>query len=150
MLNVTLICALIAWFAAQFIKIIITLIKERKFNFVQLWASGGMPSSHTSTVVATATCCGYVAGWNSTVFAVACVFAIITMYDAAGVRRAVGEQAKILNQMTQDIREGNAVQIPTKLKELVGHTPLQVFMGALLGLAIGFGYPILVGAPYAG
>lgn len=147
MLNPILVCSLISWFAAQFLKIIITLIREHKFNFVQLWASGGMPSSHTSTVCAMATSAGYITGTGSPLFAVATIVAVIVMYDAAGVRRAVGEQAKILNQVSENIMEGEEDDVPKKLKELVGHTPLQVFFGALLGIAIGILFPCLSGVP---
>lgn len=147
MISPILVCSLISWFAAQFLKIIITLVKEHKFNFVQLWSSGGMPSSHTSTVCAMAASAGYMEGTGSPLFAIATIMAVIVMYDAAGVRRAVGEQAKILNQVSENIMEGEEDDVPKKLKELIGHTPLQVFFGALLGIAIGILFPMILEVP---
>lgn len=146
--NPILVASLISWFLAQFLKIIITLIKDHRFNFVQLWASGGMPSSHSSTVCALAVSTGYVEGFSSPLFAIAAILAIVVMYDAAGVRRAVGEQAKILNQVSENVREGYDIDVPKKLKELIGHTPLQVFFGALLGIAVGVLFPLLLRVPF--
>ncbi len=129
--------ALIACFTAQILKVIVTLIAERKFNVGRMFQNGGMPSSHSSLVVALATSVGRVYGVNSPYFAIAAVFALIVMFDAAGVRRAAGEQAKILNYIMEHWRETTPEIFGEKLREFIGHTPFQVIMGALLGFVIG-------------
>jgi acid phosphatase family membrane protein YuiD len=133
--NDPLMAAVLAWFLAQLTKVIFKLIKAREFDFAQFFASGGMPSSHSSTVTALATGIGVVEGVTSAVFAVAAIFAIIVMYDASGVRLAVSKQAKILN----DFFHGRQTEFK-KLNELVGHTPYQVVVGAILGIVVGIGY----------
>ncbi len=142
MFNVPLMCALAGWFAAQFLKIIITLFHEKQFKISLLWSSGGMPSSHSALVTALAASVGCVCGVSSAEFAVAAILAFVVMYDAAGVRRAVGEQAKILNKINADKRETTFEKV---LKELIGHTPLQVFFGGALGITIGILIPVLTG-----
>lgn len=132
--NYPLICALFSWITAQTIKSIIWIIQNRKFSFISLVASGGMPSSHAATVCALATATGRISGFNSISFAVTFILAFIVMYDAAGVRRSAGEQAKILNRIMEDLERGNTENMPNRLKELVGHTPIQVFAGAVLGI----------------
>lgn len=122
------------WFAAQFLKVIFTFICTKRFDFSRFVGSGGMPSSHSSLVTSLTTAIGLTEGFNSPVFALAFGFSCITMYDAAGVRYAVGEQAKILNQIISDI-QNNAFR-EEKLKELVGHTPKEVIAGAILGIVI--------------
>jgi len=134
--NYCLIAAFVSWITAQVIKSTIWVIQNRHFSFFSLVSSGGMPSSHSSTVCALATSIGLVCGFDAPIFAIAFILAFIVMYDAAGVRRAAGEQAKILNRMMEDINSGNTELMPKRLKELVGHTPLQVFAGALLGIVI--------------
>ena len=134
--NYPLICAFMSWISAQIIKTIIWFLQNRKFNFVSLVASGGMPSSHSASVCALATATGRLSGFNSVSFAISALLAFIVMYDAAGVRRAAGEQAKILNRIMDDIEHGITENMPKRLKELVGHTPLQVFAGAVLGIMI--------------
>lgn len=146
--NIPLVTAVIAWAVAQFMKTVLSVIKLRRLDFEQFWASGGMPSSHSSTVMALSTACGYVYGFSSGLFAIASVLALIVMYDAAGVRRAVGMQARILNKITGNLAKREPVE-PSDLRELIGHTPLQVFFGALLGIALGFLFPYLFGATYA-
>ena len=135
--NRVLICALLGWFTAQVLKVPVCLITEKRLNFMMLISSGGMPSSHSATVCALATACALTEGFSSTVFAVAAIFAFIVMYDAAGVRRAVGQQAKILNKIMDDIFSGHKEDINARLKELIGHTKLEVLAGALLGIIIG-------------
>ncbi len=142
-MNIPLICAVIAWVIAQSIKTFTSIVKFHRFDFVYFWSSGGLPSSHSSTVTALATSCGYLYGFSSSIFAIACVLALVVMYDAAGVRRAVGEQAKILNKITENLARKEPVA-ESDLKELVGHTPMQVFFGALLGIAVGLLLPWLV------
>ncbi|PDZ13497.1 hypothetical protein CON70_00730 [Bacillus pseudomycoides] len=133
--NDPLMAAVIAWFLAQLTKVIIKLVKTKEFDFAQFFASGGMPSSHSSTVTALATGVGMLEGITSAVFAIAVIFAIIVMYDASGVRLAVSKQAKILN----DFFHGRQTEYK-KLNELVGHTPYQVVVGAILGIVVGIGY----------
>ncbi len=140
--NYVLVCAIIGWFSAQLIKCVIHIVKNHEINFSVIMASGGMPSSHSSTVCALFISVARLKGVDSLEFALAFVLAFIVMYDAAGVRRAAGEQAKVLNRIAQDIQKGETRYIEKDLKELIGHTPLQVFMGALLGIIIPFIVPI--------
>lgn len=134
--NKILFCAIAAWLLAQFIKFIIGIIQNKKFDFRLLYTSGGMPSSHSSTVCALATGTGIVYGFDGVEFAIAAILAVVVMYDAAGIRRAAGEQAKILNRIMDDLEEGNQIDFNIHLKEFLGHTPFQVLMGALLGIAL--------------
>ncbi len=142
--NYPLICALCSWIVAQIMKSVIWVIQNRKFSFTSLASSGGMPSSHTATVCALATATGRIDGFTSVNFAIAFILAFIVMYDAAGVRRSAGEQAKTLNRIMEDITRGNTENMPKRLKELVGHTPIQVFAGAALGIMIGILLDILL------
>ncbi|MCR1898002.1 divergent PAP2 family protein [Irregularibacter muris] len=127
--------AILSWFIAQALKVIITLIQEKKFDFTRFMGSGGMPSSHSSFSMGLTTTIGKMYGWDSPIFAISLSFALIVMYDAAGVRRAAGKQAKILNKMIYDIHASKKLT-EERLKELLGHTPKEVFMGALLGIII--------------
>lgn len=126
------------WLVAQILKTIIHLILSKKFVAERLIGSGGMPSSHSSTVCSLATATYFVYGTASFEFAIAAIFAIIVMYDAMGVRRETGIQAKVLNDMLKIFEEMGSGKISTveTLKEFVGHTPLQVLAGALLGILI--------------
>ncbi len=134
--NRILTASVLAWFTAQVLKVLLTLIIDRKLDWTRLFGLGGMPSSHTSVVVALAIGTGLRMGFNSSMFAITAVLSAITMTDAAGVRRAAGKQAAVLNKVVQDIiAHGGNVPDET-LKELLGHTPLQVAMGALLGALI--------------
>ncbi len=135
--NRVLLCAVLGWFFAQILKVPICLITEKKLNFMMVLSSGGMPSSHSATVCALATACAMTQGLDSPLFAVAAIFAFIVMYDAAGVRRAVGQQAKILNRMMDDLFSGKTEEMNANLKELIGHTKLEVLAGAALGILIG-------------
>lgn len=125
----------LAWFFAQAIKVIIGIIREKRFNFRWFVGTGGMPSSHSSVVSATAAVTGYYYGFTSIMFAIVLVFALIIMSDAAGLRRATGKQATVLNKMIEDIYEHGAVT-EGRLKELLGHTPIEVFAGLALGVLI--------------
>ena len=133
--NKVLLCCVISWFIAQLLKIFLTYRTSKKIDLTRLVGSGGMPSSHTSFVMALATSVGKISGWNSPIFAVSLCFAFVVMYDAAGVRRAAGNQAKILNLIIEDIFLHKPLQ-NEKLKELLGHTPKEVFAGALLGIIV--------------
>jgi len=127
--NYTLICSFISWFAAQFIKIFTGAYRNKKFNFAELvFASGGMPSSHSAAVSALCTASFFEYGIGSFQFTVTFILALIVMRDAAGVRNQVGKQAKLLNQICEDNF--------SNLKELVGHTPFQVCVGSVLGIVI--------------
>ena len=141
--NDMLICAVVAYLFAQLLKIFTTLYKEKKLDMHRLWSSGGMPSSHASTVTALTIRCGLVCGVSTPEFAICFILASVVMYDATGVRRAAGEQAKLLNQIVADLFSGKPAYAEKALKELIGHTPLQVIMGALLGILIGLFFPSL-------
>lgn len=136
--NKILISSITGWFVAQVLKTIIHLILSREFSPERLVGSGGMPSSHSATVCALATATYMEYGIGGHEFALAAILAIIVMYDARGVRWEAGKQAKILNEMISIFTNmGNSLKTPEeKLKEFVGHTPLQVLMGALLGIFI--------------
>jgi len=126
-----------AWFVAQALKVVHTLIVDKHFNIWRFIGSGGMPSSHSSFVVGLMTAVGLVHGWDSSIFAIAFVFALVVMYDAAGVRRAVGKQAVIINQIIEDWHtKKNKPLNEKRLKELIGHTPVEVIAGATLGIII--------------
>ncbi len=127
-----------AWFIAQSLKVVHTYIVDKRFNVLRFVGSGGMPSSHSSSVMCLATAIGRTQGWHSTLFAFALIFAFIVMYDAAGVRYAVGKQAIILNTIIEDMQQHrkNKQVTEDRLKELVGHTPFEVFAGAILGIVI--------------
>ena len=133
--NDALVAASLAWFLAQISKLFIVLLRERKLQFSYLTSAGGMPSSHSAVVVALATRIGMDNGMSSPLFAIAFIFAGVVLYDAAGIRRAVSVQARILNRMLEeviDLRRFNE----KRLLELLGHTPFEVFIGSLLGMLV--------------
>lgn len=130
-----LIIPAIVWFIAQFSKLIITLIWTKKLDFSQLTTMGGMPSSHSATVCALATTLGKVNGFGSPLFAIAFFFAIIVMYDAAGVRRTVGDQSIVLNRILDELFKGNP-DFEKRLREFIGHTRLEIIIGAFLGIGL--------------
>ena len=131
--NRILLITLAVWVSAQTIKVILGVIKEKRFNFRWLIGTGGMPSSHTAGASALATSVGLGYGFNSPLFAVAAAFAMVTMFDAQGVRRATGFQATILNKMMDDIYWKGQIE-EQRLKELVGHTPVEVLAGFIFGV----------------
>ena len=145
-LNPILTVALLAWFVAQVLKTLINFILLGKFQLERMWGDGGMPSAHSATVCAMVIATARSEGFGSAIFAVAAVVAIITMHDAMGVRRETGEQAKVLNQMIEewiDISEKNSPFLQNMhLKEMVGHTPLQVMAGMVVGIVVGCVYPM--------
>jgi hypothetical protein len=124
-----------AWLVAQVLKVLISLVTERKLNLRLLVSAGGMPSSHAALVAGLSTAIALQHGVASTYFAIALVFSMIVMYDAAGVRRSVGIQARLLNQMIGELFLGHPIS-ETRLRELIGHTPIQVFVGAGLGIGL--------------
>lgn len=128
---------LLSWALAQGIKITRGLIKDKKFNFYWVLRTGGMPSAHSAAVAALAFSLGKEGGFSSPLFALSCIFALITMFDAQTWRRSIGVQARILNRMMDDIQEKKKIE-ESRLRELVGHTPVEVFAGALIGVLMGF------------
>ena len=145
-LNPILTVALLAWFVAQVLKTLINFILLGKFQLERMWGDGGMPSAHSATVCAMVIATARSEGFGSAIFAVAAVVAIITMHDAMGVRRETGEQARVLNKMIEqwiDVTEKNAPFLQNMhLKEMVGHTPLQVLAGFVVGCVVGALYPM--------
>lgn len=127
--------AILSWFMAQLIKMLITLMQEKRFDFSKMWSSGGMPSSHSSFVMAATISVGYVYGFDHALFAVCMVFSFIVMYDAANVRLEAGKQAVVINQIIE-VLENPDLNPEERLKELLGHTPLQVVMGGILGFVV--------------
>jgi len=127
---------IIAWFIAQGIKVLLGAIKEKRFNFKWFVGTGGMPSSHAAAVSAMATSIGIHNGFNSPLFAIASLFTIVVLFDAQGVRRASGQQAEILNKILDDIYWKKRIK-EDRLKELLGHTPVEVLTGTGLGIFVG-------------
>jgi len=124
---------------AQTLKVIFYFFKEKKLNFRKYLDTGSMPSSHTASVISLATAVGISEGVGSVFFAISAVFAIIVMYDATGVRQAVGKQAAVLNKIIESIHNREKLTLlEGRLKELIGHTPLEVLGGAVLGIVIAF------------
>lgn len=132
-----LLSSFFAAFLAQFIKVVTYLIKHRYINFKIFTTTGGMPSSHSAFVIAMSTSIGLMNGFDSSVFALSLGFALIVMYDAAGVRRSAGKIAASLNKIMAEVYKTPASE---KLKELLGHTPIEVLAGAILGAAVGYGF----------
>jgi len=134
--NAILVSAVTAWAIAQLLKVAVSVILLRKLNFQLIFSSGGFPSSHSATVSALTLGIGKYSGWDSPVFAVSAVFSMIVLYDAAGVRRAAGKQAEVLNRLVERLHPSlNFDQ--DRLKELIGHTPLEVFGGVIVGIIVG-------------
>lgn len=135
--NRILMTTILAWFLAQILKTITAYWRNKKFQAERLVGAGGMPSSHTALVVSLASAIGWQEGWQTPLFALSVVLAGIVMYDAAGVRRAAGKQAKVLNKLIRELRVEHTIR-DTRLKELLGHTPLEVLAGALLGIVVAY------------
>ena len=126
-----------AWIIAQIIKVSIGVIRQKRFDFRWLLSTGGMPSSHTAGASCLATAIGLEYGFSSIYFALAASFAIVVMFDAQGVRRAAGKQARILNKVMEDIYWQGRIK-ENRLRELLGHTPIEVIAGFLLGITVAF------------
>ncbi len=126
----------ILWFGIQLFKLIYDLVTTKKFNFKRIMGAGGMPSSHSAVVVGLATLIGKSEGVGSPIFAVSFILAFVVMYDACGVRRAAGKQAVLLNKLIETPGL-TGMQVSEKLVEVLGHTPVEVFVGALIGLVVG-------------
>ena len=143
--NQILIISVFTWAVTQILKVIVILIQERRLAWNYFITSGGMPSSHTSTVCALATAIALTEGMSSVYFAIAVILASIVMYDAAGVRQDVGHQSAIINRIVQELRsKATLTDIRHELREIVGHTPSQVFVGAVLGIFIAWSWIAIV------
>lgn len=129
--------AALSWAIAQGLKVLLTLMISKQFDSSRMWGSGGMPSSHSSMVCAMLMVIGFHEGFTSSMFAIAACFAGVVMYDAAGVRRSTGKNAAVINHLLDGLAGNGFVFDEERLKELVGHTPIQVFAGALLGILVG-------------
>lgn len=127
---------ILLWFFIQLFKVIYDLVTTKKFNFKRIMGAGGMPSSHSAIVTSLATMIGKYEGVDTPIFALSLIMAFIVMYDACGVRRAAGKQAALLNKIIQTPGL-TGVQVSERLVEVLGHTPVQVFVGALLGVVVG-------------
>ncbi|MDD5680719.1 MAG: divergent PAP2 family protein [Candidatus Omnitrophica bacterium] len=130
-----LLTTLIAWFIAQSIKVLLGVLREKRFDFKWFVGTGGMPSSHAAAVSALTTAVGLHTGFSSPSFCIALVFTIVVLFDAQGVRRSSGKQAEILNKILDDIYWKKKIQ-EERLRELIGHTPIEVFTGAFLGIFV--------------
>ena len=144
--NLSLVIPFCAWVIAQLIKTLAALARGEGFDFSYFISSGGMPSAHSATVSALATAVAMIDGFGSTTFAISAVLALIVMYDAAGIRQSVGQQSIVLNRIMRELREKQPlIKIEEDLRELVGHTPFQVFAGCILGIAIAWLWLFLAG-----
>lgn len=128
--------ALVAWAIAQVLKVGLTSVRERRLNLRVLAEMGGMPSSHAAIVMGLTSAIGRLNGLTSAPFAIALIFSIVVMYDAQGVRRAAGRQAAVLNRLVEDLVSMRQFR-DDRLRELLGHTPFEVLVGAALGVAVG-------------
>jgi acid phosphatase family membrane protein YuiD len=131
-----LLAPILAWAIAQAAKVTLTSVRERRLNLRVLAQTGGMPSSHSAIVMGLTTAVGKYAGLSSASFAIALIFTFVVLYDAAGLRRAAGRQAEVLNRLVEDLVHMRGVQ-EARLRELLGHTPTEVLVGALIGLVVG-------------
>lgn len=135
--NKYIIVPMFVWLGIQIFKTLWDLIKEKKLNFKRILGAGGMPSSHSAVVCCLTTLIGKNIGFDSAIFGLAVIMSLVVMYDAAGVRRAAGKQAKILNKIVNT--PGLAIEtVQEKLQEVLGHTPVEVFVGALIGILVGY------------
>ena len=135
--NPVLLAALTAWLIAQVLKVLIEYLLLKRWNWALVFQAGGMPSSHSAMVSASALSIGLMVGFGTAVFAVSAIFAMIVIYDATGVRRESGKQAVLINSIIEEFSKGK-IPPQDKLKEVLGHTPGEAILGTLLGLSIGF------------
>lgn len=134
--NRVLIAALLAWALAQGLKMPIEYVRTRRWNWVLLLRAGGMPSSHSSLVTAMAHGIGLSVGYDSVIFALAVVVAMVVIYDATGIRRQSGLHAEVINVLVRDLLEGHPMRHEKQLREVLGHSPLEAIVGLLLGLVV--------------
>ena len=130
-------CGLLAWFLAQLIKVVLDVVLLRKLDLRRFFSSGGMPSSHSALVLACTTAIGRLYGFEGPLFALSVILSAIVMYDACNVRRSAGDTARLVNQLLEHVERLTAEDCAENLREVMGHTPLQVLMGALLGFGVG-------------
>ncbi len=136
-MSIVFLVSICAWVVAQLLKVFIALIRRRRIDLGLFVSSGGMPSAHSAMVSALAASVAIVEGFSSVAFGIAAIFALVVMYDAAGVRRSVGRQSVVLNRIVQEIRFRRPVaELERDLREFIGHTQFQVTIGALLGIGI--------------
>ncbi len=133
--NNALLISVTAWTIAQLFKLVVGLVREKRFDLRFFIRSGGIASAHTALVTALATSVAIMQGFDSIVFAIAAVFAVIVMYDAAGVRLSVSRQSVVLNRIVRELRERRPGELEPDLREFIGHTPIQVFIGAAVGIS---------------
>ena len=143
--NSTFMATILAWAIAQSIKVVVGAVMERRFNFRWFVGTGGMPSSHSAGAAALATSVAIIDGAGSMLFAVALVFAFVAMFDAQSARRAIGRQAEVLNKITADLHFKKGVK-QERLRELIGHTPIEVLAGAAIGIIVALIYHMIAGA----
>lgn len=136
---------LFAWIFSCLLKGFLVWIKDRRLDMTRFWGPGGMPSSHSTIVTSLAACVGIKEGFDSSIFVVCCAFALVVMYDASGIRRAAGQQAKMINMIIEAWDEKDPIEKQIKLKELLGHTPLEVLAGAALGIGIAVLAAVFIG-----
>lgn len=142
--NEILITAILAWVVAQLLKVIIHSIKDRTLEFSRILNDGGMPSVHSALVSGLATSAGLTQGFSSGLFAVSAVLAIVVMHDASGIRRQSGKHAEVINEIMEILKNEPFPNHIKKLKEVLGHTPMQVFMGCLLGISVALLYHFFI------
>lgn len=152
--NYIIFIPMIAWLVAQLLKFIIHLLVEREFRIERIFGDGGMPSAHSATVSSLVVMCGWTVGVGSAVFAVSLILAIIVMHDATGVRREAGKQATAVKQLADVfnamfLEKDEAIRTE-KLKEFIGHTPLQVFFGSIVGIIVAVICISVLKLPYSG
>ena len=140
--NNIVMAALLSWLIAQVIKVILVLVTTKKVDLSRMFGSGGMPSSHSSLVCSLVVMTGRIEGASSVAFAITFALAVIVMYDAANVRQEAGKHAKMINIIMDQIEEKEHIEIDKNLKELLGHTPFEVIIGAILGCVVGGCFPI--------
>lgn len=133
--NQVFISSVVAWLIAQILKVVTYYLRHRKLDFRRLIGPGGMPSSHSAFVSALAVAVGLEMGFESATFALALGFALVVMYDASGIRRAAGKQAAVLNTIVDELFHSGRIK-EHRLRELLGHTPIEVFAGAALGVVV--------------
>ncbi len=135
--NMALVVPICAWAIAQLVKVLVALLQGKGLDFRYLVSSGGMPSAHSAVVTALATAVGMIQGFGSVVFGIAVILALVVVYDAAGVRQSVSQQSAILNRIVRELRLRQPLtRLEADLRELIGHTPFQVIVGAALGIAV--------------
>ena len=144
LMNKVLIISCLGYLISGIIKVIIDAIVFKKFTFKNLVRSGGMPSSHTATVVSLTVALGMLEGFESSLFAIAAILSIIVIHDAVGVRRETGKQAEILNKMMFESNAFTDIEFDKHLKEFVGHTPTQVFFGVIVGIFVGVFFSLIL------